>query len=220
MTGVYMTDIKLVIFDLDGTLVDAYKAISASFNYTMTELGYSGQKPDTIRRAVGWGDKNLLKDFIAEKDLEQALTVYREHHAISVAKHVKMLPENRQLIERLKDKEKKLAIATNRPSRFTEIILTSLGIRHLFYLVLCADMVGAGKPSPEILDRTIRYFNFSAKETLYVGDMVIDCVTGRRAGVKTVIVLGGSSPAEEIKREEPFRVISCLSEITKVLEEL
>jgi len=215
-----MPEIKLVIFDLDGTLVDAYKAISASFNYTMSSLGYPEQKPDTIRRAVGWGDKKLLRNFITENELEQALNVYREHHAVSVAKYVKFLPESRQVIEYLKDKGIRLAIATNRPSRFTEIILNTLGIRYLFDSVLCADVVGAGKPSPEILDRTIQHFNFSAKETLYVGDMALDSVTGRRAGVKTVIVLGGSSSEEEIKKEKPFRVIGQLFDITKVLEEL
>jgi len=63
-----MRRIKLIIFDLDGTLVDAYPAIISSFNYTMQKLNYPVQDVLTIRRAVGWGDENLLRPFIKEKD--------------------------------------------------------------------------------------------------------------------------------------------------------
>ena len=62
-----MGDIKLIIFDLDGTLLDAYRAIVRSFNYTMGRLGYPAQDALVIRRAVGWGDARLLKPFIRVK---------------------------------------------------------------------------------------------------------------------------------------------------------
>ena len=55
-----MDNIKLIIFDLDGTLVNAYAAINSSFNYVMMELGLKPQSAGSIRRAVGWGDANLL----------------------------------------------------------------------------------------------------------------------------------------------------------------
>lgn len=67
-----MKDLRLIIFDLDGTLVDAYKAITDSFNYTMRSIGARQRNSSVIRRSVGWGDENLLKPFIKERDLKKA----------------------------------------------------------------------------------------------------------------------------------------------------
>jgi len=67
--------IKLIIFDLDGTLVNAYPAIIKSFNYTMQKLGYPKQSNLNIRRAVGWGDDNLLKPFLNSKDLKKPFII-------------------------------------------------------------------------------------------------------------------------------------------------
>jgi len=61
---------KLIIFDLDGTLVDAYPAIINSFNFTMNAMGLPLRDDITIRRAVGWGDRNLLKPFVPSKNSE------------------------------------------------------------------------------------------------------------------------------------------------------
>ncbi len=81
-----MKGTKLIIFDLDGTLVDAYPAIISSFNYTMQKLNYPVQDVLTIRRAVGRGDENLLKPFIKEKDACVALSIYRKHHKLALLK--------------------------------------------------------------------------------------------------------------------------------------
>ncbi len=74
-------DCRLVIFDLDGTLIDAYPAITESFNYVMRGFGYPVRSPRVIRGAVGWGDRNLLAPFVREKDLGRMLVAYRRHHS-------------------------------------------------------------------------------------------------------------------------------------------
>ena len=81
-----MQQIKLVIFDLDGTLVDAYPAIIKSFNYAMQKLGYPAQDGLIIRRAVGHGDGGLLRPFVRRQDIKPALRIYRRHHKIALVK--------------------------------------------------------------------------------------------------------------------------------------
>jgi phosphoglycolate phosphatase len=209
--------VKLVIFDLDGTLVDAYTAINRSFNYTMRSLGYSQQDDLTIRRAVGWGDGNLLKPFLKPKDLKKALYLYRRHHKRSLLRHSRLLPHVKDLLSRLKAKGLKLAVASNRPTKFSWILIRHLSLDKYFDYVLCADKLRHGKPHPEILNRIMQRFYVRPQESVYVGDMAIDAKAGRRARIPTIIVTTGSSTVAQIKREMPQRIIPRIAELVKIL---
>jgi len=212
-----MKNIKLIIFDLDGTLIDAYPAITSSFNFTMRKLNYPAQSSLVIRRAVGWGDENLLRPFVKPRDLKKALLIYRNHHKLSLIRSSRLMAGVRILLVRLKDKGYKLAVASNRPTKFSLILLRHLNLRKYFSYMLCGDKLKYGKPHPEILNRIMRRFFLKPKQTLYVGDMVIDVQAGRRAKVKTVIVPTGSSSRAEIVKEEPFRIIAKIADLLKIL---
>ncbi|MDP3041457.1 MAG: HAD family hydrolase [Candidatus Omnitrophota bacterium] len=212
-----MENIKLIIFDLDGTLIDAYAAISNSFNYVMHRLGLKTQSAGLIRSLVGWGDKNLLKPYVPKGDLKHALSLYRNHHKHSLLKHAHLYPFVSRLLRRLKLKGYKLAVASNRPSKFSHILLRYLDIGAFFDYVLCADQSRHGKPHPEMLNKIVKRFGFKKSQALYVGDMVIDAQAGRRAKINTVIVTSGSSSKPDIKREQPFRIISAISRLPELL---
>jgi phosphoglycolate phosphatase-like HAD superfamily hydrolase len=202
-----MKNIKLVIFDLDGTLADAYEAITRSFNYTMKEHGYPAQDPLVIRRAVGWGDRNLLGPFVKKCDLHKALSVYRRHHRLSLLKYSRLIKGALRILGYLKTKNYQLAVASNRPTRFSRIMLRHLKLDRYFAYILCADKLKHGKPHPEILQRIMRRLSVRPQETVYVGDMPIDAEAARRATIKAVIVTGGSGRIKEIRAEKPYRVI-------------
>ncbi|MDD5561523.1 MAG: HAD family hydrolase [Candidatus Omnitrophica bacterium] len=212
-----MHNIKLIIFDLDGTLIDAYAAICSSFNYVMRKLKLKPKTPRVIRRLVGWGDANLLKPHVAEDDLKRALRLYRSHHKLSLLKQSQLYPYSMLLLRRLKSRGYKLAVASNRPSRFSFILLKHLRIMHFFDYVLCADELKHGKPDPEILNKIIRKFALRKSQVLYVGDMAIDAQAGKRAKVRTIIVTSGSSAISEIKKERPFKIISGVRQLAGVL---
>ena len=212
-----MTEIKLIIFDLDGTLVDAYPAIINSFNYTMQKFGYPRQSPYAIRRAVGWGDENLLKPFINIKNLKQAVLVYRRHHKTALIRDSRLFPQTDKVLTYLKSKGYKLAVASNRPTRFSGILTRHLGLKKYFDYVLCADKLRHGKPNPEILKRIMQRFSLLPGQTLYIGDMAIDAQAARRAQVKTIIVTTGSSTEREIKKEKPYRIIGSIGGLLKML---
>jgi len=209
-----MENIKLIIFDLDGTLLDAYAAIDSSFNYLMRRLGLKTQSASTVRRLVGWGDINLLKPYVPQGDLKYALSLYRHHHKYSLLKHSHLYPHVRRLLRYLKIKDYKLAVASNRPSKFSHILLKHLKIGSFFDYVLCADQCRHGKPHPEMLNKIVKRFALKKSQALYVGDMAIDAQAGRRAKINTVIVTSGSSSKLEIKKEQPFRIISAIGDLT------
>lgn len=208
---------RALIFDLDGTLVDAYPAIIRSFNYTMRKLGLPGQPDLVIRRAVGEGDENLLKPFIRKADLKPAVLIYRQHHRKSLKVDSVLFRGVDKMLSRFGSQGYKLAVASNRPTEFSKIIIRKLGLDKYFDYVLCADKLKQGKPHPEILRRILRRFSLQPKQALYVGDMVIDAQTGKRAGVQTVIVTTGSSSKSQIKREKPYQVISRICELSRII---
>ena len=212
-----MKNIKLIIFDLDGTLVDAYPAIIDSFNYTLQKLGYSRKDDLTIRRAVGWGDENLLKPFIEKKDLKKALLMYRRHHKKSLLKYACLFPKAESILRYLKSKGYKLAVASNLPTRFSYILIRHLKLVKYFDYVLCADKLKQGKPHPEIINRIMRRLLALPQESVYIGDMGIDAQAGRRAKIKTIIVTTGSSAEKEIFREKPYRVIKRIRELLDII---
>ncbi len=208
---------RALIFDLDGTLVDAYPAIIRSFNYTMRKLGLPGQPSPVIRRAVGEGDENLLKPFVRKTDLSRAVSFYRQHHRRSLKVDSVLFRGAEKMLSRFRSQGYKLAVASNRPTEFSNIIIRELGLDKYFDYVLCADKLKQGKPNPEILRKILRVFSLQPRQALYVGDMVIDAQTGKRAGVQTVIVTTGSSSRSQIKKEKPYQVISRICELSRII---
>ena len=210
-------DTKLIIFDLDGTLINAYPAIISSFNYTLRKFGYPAQTAAAIRRAVGWGDENLLRPFIKRKDLKCALFTYRRHHQTALIKKSCLFRGADKALSNLKNKGYKLAVASNRPTRFSWILIRHLKIKRYFQYVLCADRLAHRKPHPEILNRITQRFSVKPNQAIYVGDMAIDAQAGRRAKVKTIIVTTGSSTRDEVKKERPWRIISKITGLLRIL---
>jgi phosphoglycolate phosphatase len=204
---------KLVIFDLDGTLVDAYQAVSKSLNYTLTSFDLSPIDDETIKRSVGWGDRNLISRFVPANTLEKALKIYRRHHAKTLHQGVSFLPHAKRVLEALDKNGYKLAVASNRPTKFTKIILKELNALIYFDKVLCADKVKRGKPAPDILLNIMKTLRCKPQETLYVGDMMIDAEAGTRAGIKTVAVLTGSCKRKDITPYKPYKIIKSIKDI-------
>ncbi|MDD5617554.1 MAG: HAD family hydrolase [Candidatus Omnitrophica bacterium] len=212
-----MAKFKLIIFDIDGTLVDSYPAIISSVNYTLGKLNIKRRGAIEIKRAVGLGDKALLKPFVGNKNVDFALSIYRRHHRKSLIEKSRFMPYAKRLLVYLNKKGYKLAVASNRPKKFSHLLLRHMNIKIFFDYILCKDELKFGKPNPGILKKIMRRLNASSANTLYVGDMVIDVKTGRRAKVKTFAVSTGSSYPWELKKERPDFLGNNLAKLFKIL---
>ena len=204
-------NIKLIIFDLDGTLVDAYPAIADSINYMLKKMGYPARSLRFIKRSVGWGVDTLVRCFVPEDKAVEGLEIFRAHHDKRLRQNVKLLPGTKTLLPFLKEQGCVLAIASNRPAQFCRIILKAVGIDHYFDHVVCGDMVKRAKPYPEMLKRILSESGISFTEAVYVGDMSVDVECGRSAGVFAVAVPTGSCTRAELKAAHPDRMINTIS---------
>lgn len=209
---------KLIIFDLDGTLINAYPAVEESVNYVLRYFKRPEQRHEAIERAVGWGPKSLLSAFLDKALLEEALCLYNEHHARALLRGSSLLPGAGVLLTTLKTRGCTLAVASNRPKKFSLIVTRYLAIESMFDRILCGDEVDTPKPHPQMLLQIMDELSFSPEQTLYVGDMTVDVETGRAAGVKTVAVTTGSSSRTEIEVLAPWRIINRVDEVAGLLE--
>lgn len=213
-----LSGVKLFIFDLDGTLINAYEAIIKSFNYTLGMLGLTPRSPATIIRSIGWGDINLLKPFVKKQQLDKAIAIYRKHHQHTLRQSSRLMPGARNLLSFLKKQNYLLAVASNRPTRFSRILIRHLSLSAYFDYVLCADKVKEGKPHPELLRRIMRHVHARASETAFVGDMAIDVQAGNRAKVVTIAITSGSSNKRGISQAQPCLSVSSLKELLRILK--
>lgn len=209
---------RLVIFDLDGTLIDAYEAVQVSINYALARTGRPPVDYATVKRTVGWGDRHFVQTLAGPDRIEETIDIFREHHAGYLPNGASLLPGASAVLEELKAKGLSLAVATNRPTRFSLILLKELEIHGYFDHVLCGDKVKNPKPAPDILLEVLKYFGCRPREALFVGDMTVDILTGQSADVPTVAVTTGSSARSELEALNPAGIIGSMAELGGFLE--
>lgn len=205
---------SLYIFDLDGTLVDAYQAIRESLNSALKTLGYGPVSYSIVKKSVGEGINVFINKFFVREDYEKALSLYRRHHARNLDHKIFLRPEAEETLSALKRRGRIVAVASNRSQRFCSMILKRLKVIKYVDFLLCADKVGKIKPDPEIVFRILKKFKIPQEEAVFVGDMDIDLETAERAGIDGIFIKGGSSPLGKVKKRfKGVNVIASLSEV-------
>ena len=204
---------KLFIFDLDGTLADAYTAIWKSLNFTRRKFKLGPVSYDEVKRKVGRGDRLFMEMFFPKDKMEEALDIYRKHHIKALIRYSKQKKNAKRVLSRLRKESNLLAIASNRPYYFTNVILKSLDMKKYFNIVACADKIGSIKPNPEILYYILRKLHVKIQDAVFIGDMDIDMETAKRAKMDAIFITGGSSSLNSVKKYKNKKVIHSLTEI-------
>jgi HAD superfamily hydrolase (TIGR01549 family) len=208
----------LYIFDLDGTLVDAYSAIHKSLNATRKKFSYPPISFKIVKETVGRGDALFIKAFFKPEEVDAALKFYRKIHAKYLKKYCRILPYGVSMLKQLKKQGKIAAIASNRPKIYTDFIVKKLGIYKYFKKILCADEIDSLKPRPKILNLIVKYFKAKKSQTVYIGDMDIDLEAARRAKIDAVFMAGGSSPVTCAAKYKNKKIAYSLKEVIGLYE--
>ena len=198
--------IRGLIFDLDGTLVDSYAAITSSLNHARSRFGLPPLAADRVRRAVGRGLEVLVAELVGPDRVGEGVRLFRERYAEVFAAQTFALPGVRATFRELRERGYRMAVASNKPARFTEPILEQLGMLPWVDAVQGPDRAEATKPDPAMLRLCLEAMRLSSAEAVYVGDMVLDVQTAARAGLPVLLVPGGSSPTAAL-RETGARIL-------------
>ncbi len=190
-------DIKLLIFDLDGTLIDSEADLVQSVNATRRELGMEPLPPKVVSSYVGQGIVMLVRRALGEQGtediLENAVAFFLEYYRQHMLDHTVLYPGVRETLDELRARE--LAVLTNKPVNFSRQILAGLGVDSCFSFVYGGNSFDRKKPDAVGVFRLMEDTGISAAETLIVGDSDTDVQTGRNAGVWTCgVTYGIGSP--------------------------
>jgi phosphoglycolate phosphatase len=208
-----MKPIDLLIFDLDGTLVNTLEDIAASVNYTLSRLTRPPLPLDTVRQYVGDGVEMLLTRSLGRDagSLDSAVALYKEHHRRNLVVKSRLYPSVRETLEHFKSLP--LSVISNKSAEFIGPLLGGLGIGRYFKLVIGADSGLLLKPAPDAVLRVLSALSVPKERAVMVGDGTSDIRAGKAAGVLTCAVTYGFRSEDELRKAGPDHVIHELSEL-------
>jgi phosphoglycolate phosphatase len=205
--------ISLLIFDLDGTLVDTLEDIAASVNHALAHLGRNPISRDAVRQFVGDGIEALMARSLGGRAdcLPEAVTLYKEHHRKNLVVRSVVYPAVKETLEHFRALP--MAVISNKTTEFVMPLIERLGIAHYFKMVIGADCGLPLKPAPDAVRHIMAEFRAPQERTVIVGDGTTDVRAGKAAGIITCSVTYGFRSEEELRKAGPDYVIHSLSEL-------
>lgn len=187
---------SLMVFDLDGTLIDSAPDMHRAVNLMLADLGCAPLTLAEIRTMVGDGASALIARALAARqcvsaDPTEALATFLAHYEEEPTTQTRPFPGVSATLERLQAAGLTLAICTNKPGRLTRMILERLELERFFERVLAGDSMPFRKPDPRALMEVVNGFGTDKAATIMVGDSEVDAATAQAASVPFVLMTYG-----------------------------
>lgn len=210
----------IVVFDLDGTLVDTAPDLLDSLNHCLGIAGIAPVAGGDIRRFVGHGSRAMIERAFAENErrpaegeLDALQAAFLEHYGANMPGRSRPYPGVVEAIGRFEDTGYTLAICTNKLEGLSRALLESLGLAGRFAAICGADTFAERKPDPQHLWQTIARAGGDRDRAVMIGDSRTDIDTAKAAGIPVVAVDFGYTD-RHVSEFEPARVISHFDELT------
>ena len=221
-----MRNPKMVLIDVDGTLVDSVPDLAFCVDEMMARLGRPGHGEAKVRDWVGNGVERLVRRALvgqlegepADADFERAYPMFLALYADNTSQRSRLYPGVRDGLDYLKQAGYRLGCVTNKAGRFTLPRLQDLGVFNYFEIVVSGDTLPVKKPHQQPLLHAANYFGVSAAESLMLGDSKSDVTAARAAGFQIVCMSYGYNHGEDIRQYAPDAVIDSMAELKGLLE--
>jgi len=214
---------KVILFDLDGTLIDSAPDLAVAVNHMLEALNRDTFSPDTIRYWVGNGAQVLIKRALSgqgeiDENLDpilfkKALNIFLTFYAQNLAVNTVTYPNVTATLQSLKEMGYRLAIVTNKPFDFVAPILEGLELDGLFEFHLGGDSLPQKKPDPAPLLHACEKFNVKVEQCVMVGDSKNDILAANACSMQSIGVTYGYNYGEDIGVYEPSIIINDFSEL-------
>jgi len=200
-----VASIELVIFDLDGTLVDSIPDLTDAVNEFLRASGRSALAMDDVRRLVGKGARNLVERALGngtEEEVEKSLAIFLAYNEAHIADKTVMYPGVAETLHELRRQGFRMAVVTNKTEFLSRKLLSVIGIDQYFDIILGADSLPFRKPSPEPVLKALADLRIAPSGAIMVGDSINDIAAGRAAGLATVGCTFGYGDDVELSQAE------------------
>jgi phosphoglycolate phosphatase len=219
-----MNEAKLLLFDLDGTLIDSRADLARAVNLVLRDLGRTPLDEATVAGFVGDGVPTLIRRSLTATHPEQmppdralhqrGIGLMHDHYADQMLVATRLYPGVEQTLGLLGDKG--LAVVTSKEVRFTQLLLDHFGIADCFDCIVGGDTTPARKPDPGPVLEAIKLLKGSAGETVMIGDSENDVIAGRKAGTRTCAVTYGFRSAEQLRFTSPDFMIDRFDQLIEL----
>ncbi|HCU23995.1 MAG TPA: hypothetical protein DF383_03180, partial [Deltaproteobacteria bacterium] len=206
----------VLIFDLDGTLIDSKQDIADSLNEALIQEGLATLPQKKIEELVGYGAKKFVYDALgrpSEEVLARVFLNFWKCYDDSLLKQTRLYPGVMDFLET--HSHLPMAVVTNKPEIFSEKILVGLGIRDRFRWLIGGDSLPVQKPDPQVLNPIFQEFG-GTLQGLMVGDSHVDIECGKAAGFKTCAVTYGFRSREDLSKLTPDFLIDDFSALAEL----
>lgn len=212
---------KMILIDLDGTLIDSVPDLAFSVDAMMARLGRPPRGEAAVRNWVGNGVERLVRRALVgqldgeppEADFERALPVFLEVYGENTSGRSSLYPGVREGLDYLRAAGYPLGCVTNKAAQFTSPLLKALGILDYFGIVVSGDTLPEKKPHPLPLLHAARHFGVEPADALMIGDSVSDVQAARTAGFRIICTSYGYNHGRDIRDAQPDAVIDSIVEL-------
>jgi phosphoglycolate phosphatase len=196
---------NLVVFDLDGTLLDTAAEIALALNAALAERGLPATDESTVRGWLGHGARELLTRAYRRAGGEgepdaKMLQSFEWHYAVHSGRRSRPRPQALESLRALRSLGVATAVVTNKETRFAAAVLHAHDLWGFLDAVVCGDMVQQGKPDPLGIEHCLERFRTNARCALLAGDSEVDRATARNAGVAVCTSIEAAARAIEQSR--------------------
>jgi len=199
---------RVIIFDMDGTLLDSRKDITISINHIRKEhYGLGPLDEDYVVKCINMDERNLPELFYGTKTYQQKdRELFEIHYAIQCTQNTYLYDGVFQTLKKLKALGVKLSVATNAPTPFALRMLQHLDVIDMFDMVIGADKVKCSKPNPEMINLILENYGFdkSKDKAWLVGDSSKDMLSAKNANIDAIFATWGFSPESEYEKIADF----------------
>jgi len=181
--------IKLIIFDLDGTLIDSLPDLVDAANHMRASFGMTSFSPEEVRRLVGQGVRSLVERALpgaAADQVDEGMERFLRYNLAHIADKTRPYPGVAETLQALAGRGYTLSVLSNKNVALCREVLAQLGLGEYFLTVFGADSFPYRKPSPEPVLALLRELGVTAPESVLIGDSINDMAAGQGAGVLTV----------------------------------
>jgi phosphoglycolate phosphatase len=206
---------KLVLFDLDGTLIDSARQIMLAVDHSREDLKYTHGERDFLKSKIGLSAYELFADLkLSESEIEKAVELFREYLWAIKLEPNDVFNDVQKLLELLRNKGLKLAVATNKPTDLAKHALESVSLLNFFDLVVGSENL-APKPNPAILISCLATLKIKPPQVVMIGDRCEDMSAARAAKVLGYGVLQGVHTEEQLKVSGASKVFRDISQLLR-----
>lgn len=216
----------LIMFDLDGTLIETAPEICDAVNDTLRHFGLPEVGQERVDRWIGHGTRELLIQALAHvrhlsadkirssDDLPLIAAEFDRNYQRRCGTRSRLYPHVREVLLQLRREGVRLAVVTNKEGRYTQTVLGAHDLGPMFDRVVSGDTLPTKKPDPAGIHSCMTAFGVPAARALFVGDSSIDVATARNAGVQVWALPYGYNMGQPIEACGPDRVVADFSALT------